>query len=384
MIESQAKTFASQRGPTRGNPLVLVVEDDPETNRSICEALGHEFHTEIAFDGCDGLRKAIELRPDLILADVMIPGRSGAELVRDVREHAQFSHVPIIFLTAKADEELRVQLLREGAQDCLTKPFSAEELRARVGNLVTLKHAQDDLREAQAAAKSASQELRAFGYSVSHDLRAPLRGMAGFSQALLEDYSDQLDGQGRDYLQRIQAAASRMNEIIDGLLQLSRVSLAEIGRESIDLSQLARSVLEELGHREPERGVEAIVAGDLVTHGDVPLVRLILQNLIGNAWKFTRRTEGARIEIGSGERDGRTAFFVRDNGVGFDMRYADKLFTPFQRLHRADEFPGSGIGLAIAHRIIVRHGGRAWAEGVPGAGATFWFELPSIAQARAA
>jgi light-regulated signal transduction histidine kinase (bacteriophytochrome) len=287
-------------------------------------------------------------------------------------------------LTAKADDGLRVQLLREGAQDCLTKPFSAEELRARVGNLVTLKRAQDELREAKAAAERANQELRAFGYSVSHDLRAPLRGMAGFSQALLEDYSDQLDGQGRDYLQRIQAAASRMNEIIDGLLHLSRVSLAEVGRECIDLSQLAQSVVEELGHREPERRVEAIVAGDLVTYGDVPLVRLVLQNLIGNAWKFTRRTEGARVEIGSAERDGRTAFFVRDNGIGFDMRYADKLFTPFQRLHRADEFPGSGIGLATAHRIIVRHGGRAWAEGVPGAGATFWFELPSIAQARAA
>jgi two-component system sensor histidine kinase/response regulator len=383
MIESQAKTFSSQWAQTRAKPLVLVVEDDPQMNRFICETLCHEFRTEIALEGCDGLRKAIELRPDLILADVMVPGRSGAELVRDVREHAQLSHVPIIFLTAKADEQLRVQLLREGAQDCLTKPFSTEELRARVGNLVTLKRARDDLREAKAAAESANQELRAFGHSVSHDLRAPLRGMAGFSQALLEDYSDQLDGQGRDYLQRIQAAASRMNGIIDGLLQLSSVSLAEVGRESIDLSQLARSVVEELGHREPERRVEAIVADDLVTYGDVPLVRLVLHNLIGNAWKFTRRTEGARIEIGSAEHDGRTAFFVRDNGVGFDMRYAAKLFTPFQRLHRADEFAGSGIGLATAHRIIVRHGGRAWAEGVAGAGATFWFELPSIGQARA-
>jgi signal transduction histidine kinase len=369
---------------TKGKALVLVVEDNPDMNRFICDTLASEFRTEAAFDGHEGLRKAIELHPDLVLTDVMMPGKSGDQLTRDLRARAELDRVPIVLLTSKADEELRIQLLREGAQDYLTKPFSAEELRVRVGNLVTLKRAQDVLLEAKTAAESANQELQAFSYSVSHDLRAPLRGMAGFSRALLEDYSDLLDVKGRDYLKRIQAASQRMGEIIDGLLQLSRVSRKDVGREHINLSELARSVAEDVGRGEPDRRVEVIVASDLMAYGDARLVQLVLQNLVGNAWKFTRRTEGARIEIGSAERAGHTAFFVRDNGAGFDMQHAGKLFAPFQRLHRSEEFPGIGIGLATVHRIITRHGGRVWAESAPGAGATFWFTLPSIAEIRAA
>jgi signal transduction histidine kinase len=224
--------------------------------------------------------------------------------------------------------------------------------------------------------EAANAELEAFSYSVSHDLRAPLRSIDGFSQALSEDAADRLQPKDKAYLQRVRAAAQRMGELIDDLLELSRVGRAELRRERVSLSEIGHAVATELQRSSPDRQIELDIQGGIVADGDCRLVQIVLENLLGNAWKFTRNTAPARIELGAEPRDGDTAYFIRDNGAGFDMTYMDKLFRPFQRLHGEAEFPGTGIGLATVRRIIDRHGGRVWAKGAVGAGATVYFTLP--------
>jgi light-regulated signal transduction histidine kinase (bacteriophytochrome) len=223
--------------------------------------------------------------------------------------------------------------------------------------------------------EAANKELEAFSYSVSHDLRAPLRAIDGFSQVLLEDHAEQIDDEGKDHLRRVRAGATRMAELIDDMLSLSQVARAEMHREKIDLSELAQKIMSELEKSEPERQVELQVEDGLVVEGDPRLLRAAMENLLGNAWKFTGERTSASIEFGAEEQDGRRVYFVRDNGAGFDMTYADKLFGTFQRLHAATEFPGTGVGLASVQRIIHRHGGRIWAEAEVDQGATFYFTL---------
>ncbi len=218
-------------------------------------------------------------------------------------------------------------------------------------------------------------ELEQFAYAVSHDLRAPLRSLDGFSRILLEDYSGKLDEEGRGYLGRIRASSAKLGGMVENLLDLSRLTQAEIHTESVDLSDIARSVASGLRSEEPGRRVEVIVAGGLEAEGDRRLLEAALSNLMENAWKFTRRSPRARVVVGQIEQEGRPVYFVRDNGVGFDMAHAGKLFAPFQRLHSDKEFEGAGIGLAAVSRIIDRHGGRVWAEGEPEKGATFYFSL---------
>jgi PAS domain S-box-containing protein len=230
--------------------------------------------------------------------------------------------------------------------------------------------------ERTAQLEAANHELESFSYSVSHDLRAPLRSIDGFSQALMEDYHDSLDAQAQDYLQRICGATQRMSELIDALLGLSRVTRAEVQREPLDLSAMAWTIAAELRRQDPVRGVEFVVTPQLSTEGDARLLRIVMQNLLGNAWKFTAHRDQVQIQFGARVLpDGIRAFFVHDNGAGFDMTYAEKLFGAFQRLHSTNEFPGTGIGLATVQRIIRRHGGQVWAEGKVGQGATFYFTL---------
>lgn len=229
-------------------------------------------------------------------------------------------------------------------------------------------------------AEASSRELEAFSYSVAHDLRAPLRGIDGFAQALIEDYAGALDATGRRYLERIRAAAQRMAALIDDLLELSRVTRAELRHEPVDLSRIARTTAAELQRADPSRVVELTIADGMQASGDPRLLAIVLDNLLGNAWKFTSKTHSPRIEVGvqpgpspSGESE--RVYFVRDNGAGFDPAYRDKLFGVFQRLHSVSDYPGTGIGLATVLRIIERHGGRVWAEGEVDKGATFYFTL---------
>jgi signal transduction histidine kinase/HAMP domain-containing protein len=228
--------------------------------------------------------------------------------------------------------------------------------------------------ERTAQLEAANKELEAFSYSVSHDLRAPLRSIDGFSQALQEDYGEKVEGQGKDYIRRIRAATQRMADLIDALLTLSRVTRSEIRLEEVNLSRLARTIATDLQKIQPDRQAEFIIAEGLTANGDARLLRIVMENLIGNAWKFTSKKKNVCIELGSLKQDdGKLAYFIKDNGAGFDMAYADKLFGAFQRLHGTEEFSGTGIGLATVQRIIHRHGGRVWAEGEPEKGATFYF-----------
>ena len=226
-------------------------------------------------------------------------------------------------------------------------------------------------------------ELEAFSYSVSHDLRAPLRAMDGFSQRLATEYGPKLDEQAHNYLERIRNGAKRMGQLIEDLLSLSRITRIELSRREVDVSALVHQVLNDLQQREPERKVETSVWEGVHVEADVRLVRVALENLLGNAWKFSSKTGHPRIEFGMMQEGARKVLFVRDNGAGFDMAYADKLFGPFQRLHGMNEFPGTGIGLATVQRIVNRHGGRIWCQAKPGAGATFFFTLQEDARQEA-
>lgn len=270
----------------------------------------------------------------------------------------------------------------------LCDPNGAEQLAiATVRRDITeLKQAEEDVRllneELEQRVRirtteleASNRELESFSYSVSHDLRAPLRGINGFSRLLLTDYADRLDDTGRNYLHRIRAATERMGNLIDDLINLAQVTRRHLHVTRVNLSQLAQQIVDTLKAAEPGREVQVVITPDVVADGDASLLEIVLQNLLANAWKFTSNTPSARIEFGTTSEHGWLTFYVRDNGAGFDMSYVEKLFKPFQRLHGVNEYPGTGIGLATVQRVVTRHGGRAWAEGQVGCGATFHFTL---------
>jgi PAS domain S-box-containing protein len=277
------------------------------------------------------------------------------------------------------DVSITTSPIRDGAGHVVGASKMARDITER-------KRAQEALRELNAGLEkrvrdrtaeleASNKELEAFSYSVSHDLRAPLRAIDGFSLALLEDYAGKLDETAQGFLRRIRVGSQRMAELIDDLLNLSRITRAEMRRNSVDLTAMAEEIVAELRLAHPERQVGLVVAPGLAASADAPMLRVVLNNLLGNAWKFTGRCAQARIEVGEREQDGQRVFFVRDNGAGFDMAYVGKLFGAFQRLHSVQEFEGTGIGLALVQRIIHRHGGRVWAEGAVEKGATFYFTI---------
>lgn len=238
-----------------------------------------------------------------------------------------------------------------------------------------LERIERELAAAREAAEAARRELESFSYAVAHDLRAPLRSIDGFSEALLEDYGADLPEEARKYLGFVRSSAQLMAQLIDELLALARLARTELRHESVDLSALARSTVAALERSDPARQVDVVIEDGLRVSGDPRWLGVMLTSLIGNAWKFTSKRALARIELGASTADGVTTYFVRDDGAGFDMGYARKLFVAFQRLHTVGEFEGNGVGLATAQRIIARHGGRIWAEGAVGEGATFYFTL---------
>ncbi len=252
---------------------------------------------------------------------------------------------------------------------------SSRTFRIYFRDITARKQAEGALRQRNVELEAANKELEAFSYSVSHDLRAPLRSMEGFSSALLEDYGEKLDAQGKRYLGYVQEASDLMGRLIDDLLKLSRVTRSEMNYEQVNLSELAAGILRECALREPERKTQFDIEPDLIAHGDPSLLKLALGNLLENAWKFSGKIEVTRIEMGVLSQDEKRVFFIRDHGAGFDMTYVDKLFRPFQRLHKPAEFAGTGIGLATVQRIIHRHGGKIWAESRIGEGSTFYFTL---------
>ena len=358
---------------TRQRPRILWADDNADLRNYVARLLEPYYDVDAVADGSAALREAQRRTPDLVLSDVMMPGLDGFQLLRALRGRAETRTIPVILLSARAGEESSIEGLEAGADDYLVKPFSARELLARVRTHLEMARVRRQWADELAVANA---ELEAFSYAVSHDLRAPLRAIDGFTQLLARDCAEAVDLRGKGHIDRILGGAERMRILIDALLELSRITRADVRKKPVDLSDLAADIVEGLRQGDPSRAASVTIEPNLVANGDRTLLHVVLTNLIGNAWKYSSRTEAAHIEFG--RTPGGDGFYVRDNGAGFDMAFADRLFKPFQRLHHASDFSGTGIGLATVHRVIARHGGRVWAESIQGGGATFFFSLPPL------
>jgi signal transduction histidine kinase len=365
-------------GDDANAPAVLLV-DDVGANLVALEAQLQSLGCRLVFatNGNEALRQLLKQEFAVVLLDVQMPGMDGFEVAELARGNPATCDVPIIFVTARHETpETVFDTYSTGAVDLLFKPVNPFVLRSKVRVFLDLYRKRRELADEIAAHRQTVAELDAFSYSVAHDLRAPLRALRGFAGILLDEHGASIDPAGGELLREILASSEHMGALIDALLSLARVSRGALVPEEVELSALVREEGGRLAASEPGRSVELIVAPDVRAQVDPALARTLLQNLVGNAWKFTSRVTPGKIEFGTSRQQGETVLFVRDNGAGFDPAYARKLFAPFQRLHTTAEFPGTGIGLATTQRIIRRHGGRIWAEGAVGEGATFYFTLP--------
>ena len=373
-------------------PTVLIV-DDVEANLIALDAALGSLDCDLvrASNGNDGLRALLRHDFAVMLLDVQMPEMDGYEMAAYARENPSTRDVPIIFVTAMLEAEATaLRGYGTGAVDFLFKPVNPYILRSKVQVFLDLYASRRKLADTVAAHERTLKDLEAFNYSVSHDLRAPLRPLDGFSQTLLEDHAGQLDETARGYLIKIRSAAQRMGQLIDDLLRLSRLRGAEIRPKSFCLSELVSTIAGELSAGDPARSVEFSIQPEVYVYADPGLLRIALENLLRNAWKFTSKKPSARIEFGTlqvaasqagagGARAGaqQLACFVRDDGVGFDPAHAARLGQPFQRFHNSKQFEGTGIGLAIVDLVLRHHEGRFWADAAPDRGATFFFTLPA-------
>ena len=404
---------------------ILIIEDSPtqaEHLRHILEK--HGYRAVVAGNGREALALFPETNPSLIISDIVMPEMDGYELCRRIKEKCEDLETPVILLTALSDPHDVIRGLACGADAFITKPYKEEYLLSRIDYLLTnrshcregtaeegvaiefsgrqyritadrrqildlllstyetamqknneLITARDELSRLNERLETANRDLESFNYTVSHDLRGPLTNISGFCQVLRELYADTLDDQAKEFVTEIYRATRRMDKLIGSLLRFAQMNRRELELDSVDLSHLALAVATDLRYREPQRTVNVAIAEGVVVEGDPVLLRVVMENLIGNAWKYSGKRETAEIEFGVIETRGDRTFFVRDNGAGFDMDQAHRLFGAFERLHSREEFEGSGIGLATVQRIIQRHGGRVWAEGEVDRGATFYFTL---------
>lgn len=374
--------------PAKSRVNLLVVDDDATKRFALRTVLAPLDETVVeASSGADALRQLLRDEFAVVLLDVRMPVMDGFETAQLIRQRPRSELTPLIFVTAL--DQAETDMARGytlGAVDFVFAPVNAAVLRAKVSVFVELYRAQQELRryrtqletlvqERTVALTALNRELEAFSYSVSNDLRAPLLAFDGHSRKLLEKYDKQLDAEAKQYLERMREASERMTSAFDGLQMLFRLSSGEVKREQLDISAMAVQISEELRAAHPDSRTQVEIAPGISASGDPDLVRILLTNLLDNAWKFSAAQGSPAITVGQETVDREQRIFVKDNGVGFDMIEAHRLFGAFQRLHSQSEFPGAGIGLATARRIVNRHGGRIWGEGAVGDGATFYFVL---------
>jgi two-component system, NtrC family, sensor kinase len=428
---SKASTDGDDSPSSTGPKKILAVDDSPTYLHALAAQLTHEgYDVVLARSGEEALDLLVVQTVDCILMDLMMPGLSGQETCRLIKGSPATRDIPLMMLTALEERGAMLEGIRAGADDYISKSADFELLSARLRAQLRRRQFEDEnrrirekvlLREmdaaearatraladaratlltelehknaelqaarrrleetleatltAKAAADEANRELESFSYSVSHDLRAPLRAIDSFSRILLEDCADSLSDKGKEYLDLVRQSAHHMNQLIEDLLALARVARTNLHRDDVDLTALVRHLTNRLQSGRPERTVCFAVEDGVVARGDARLLAILFENLLGNAWKFTSKQPNAEVVFGVEEQEGLRTYFIRDNGAGFDMQHASKLFGAFQRLHTTGEFEGTGIGLAIVQRVVHRHEGRVWAQGKVGDGATFYFTL---------
>jgi len=380
-MSGQTSNRSLLEAPQDSKPERSATEDAQRATLNILEDFAVEKH-ELE----RGQRATLNILEDFDAEKTRMAGaeRAVLNILEDfASEKSQLEDFQHSFLNILDDFSQEKRQL-EGTQRAvlnILEDFEGEKANVEVANerlqreIKERKRADEEIQRTNRELRAANKELEAFSYSVSHDLRTPLRSIDGFSQALLEDYADKLDSTALEHLQRVRRAAQRMAALIDDMLNLSRVTRCELHREKLDLSAMAKLIAAELREAEPARRVEFVIESGLTAVGDSQLLRAAMENLLRNSWKYTSGHPTARIEFGRSKEIDKHPFIIRDDGAGFDPRYADRLFGAFQRLHTAKEFPGTGVGLATVQRIIHRHGGEIWAEGAVEQGATFYFTL---------
>lgn len=412
-----------ENGDTAGD--ILIVEDSQTQAAQLQYILErHGFSVSVAANGREALAILAGRKPALVISDIIMPEMDGFELCRRIKGSDETRDIPVILLTSLSDPQDVIKGLACDADNFITKPYDEDYLLARIGRMQAdrrhkrngenpgemevhfagerfsissdrrrildfllstyetairknheLSRARDELNASNEQLEATIKELESFSYTVSHDLRSPLTNIHGCCQVLMGMWSDRLDQECLEFIRTIYGESQRMNQLIATLLNFSRVASSELNPVMVNLSDMARSIATGLRQGEPQRRATFRIADGIKVHGDARLLMVVMENLLGNAWKYTGKKEMPVIEFGMTEVDGSPACFVRDNGAGFDMAMADQLFVPFKRLHDKTEFTGFGIGLATVQRIIQRHGGRIWAEGEPDRGATFYFTL---------
>jgi two-component system sensor histidine kinase/response regulator len=361
---------------------LLIVDDDPELLTALCKTLELEQYVTTGFTSAGAaLEHLRQHRYDILLTDLMMPEMDGITFLRSAQ--ALDPNLSAIMMTGHGTIDTAVKALQSGALDYVLKPFRLDNLLPVLARALAMRRLQVENRELQQRIQERSRELEAsnaelesFSYSVSHDLRAPLRAIDGFATLFMQEYGGQVPADGLDFLAKICAGTARMQRLIDDLLHLARFSRQPLEMHTVSMKDLVQRVLGTLQHQWPGRARHLEIGELPPCRGDRSLLEHVLTNLLSNAFKFTATRESPRIEVGAYQQDAEQVYFVRDNGVGFDMKYADKLFGVFQRLHSESEFPGTGIGLSIVRRIILRHGGRVWAESRPQEGTKLYFSLP--------
>jgi hypothetical protein len=379
---SQRITGRAGSASRRPNARLLIVDDEPAHMKALCDMLRTEGYETAGFATA---RAALDALPpgdfDLLLTDLALPGMDGIALLKEAQ--CLDPDLVGIIITGEGTMVSAFEAMQRGALDYILKPFRLSTILPVLVRALSIRSLRRENAELQrqlsvhaAELEAANKELDSFTHSVSHDLRAPLRAVIGFSGIVAEDYSAGLSAKGQELLGRVITSAQRMNQLIDDLLRVSRTGQQALTKRVVAVGALVEEVLADLTNERAGRDVEVVVGALPEAIADRALLKQALANLLSNAFKFTRNRERAVVEVGSRDEGDRSVYFVRDNGAGFDMQHATRLFGVFQRMHRRDEFEGTGVGLSLAHRIIGRHGGRIWAEAELNRGATFYFTLP--------